>query len=557
MVYIFFTFFPPASLNQFLNRCAFVYAFYLYSSRVRSREKHREYTTVYCIQKPCVRGTHAQRSMTPVADSMKSIALRAACNKSYYGGYPTDLSGYAATRCRSPPRSSPAPPDDMDDISVGRPSPPASAECYARLHETGPDCSSSSTTATTGNRSHHHNHHHHLNHHRNESDSSSSGDDDGRCGGDTGSADYFEPLKKLGTVQIDKVSYGISDRKSFAPKRRAHRIVQTQQQQAQQDDVMMLDCTRTMGAVAATEDGSSQQPVGVKSFSIADILSHEPKTQTAASSHPSEDAGKIVRPWAEEYQPSPCSSFVPPPPPPPPAHRQPAAAAAAVVGALFPHSLFIQHLQHQQQQQHHHQHQHNHHHHHSNHLRPKSADYETSTCTSGRSSTDGSECCTSPEIASCTQSNPSSSSAAAQARKQQAAGGKNNDNSSPLDALFQMTSKTFDQLHGDPSGAGKSENSFTRTCILILCYYIMYKYTHTYPIPCTVLASHPFYPFFMRPSTCTSYSSSLVSANYKSIVYVKINILPSISISCEFPPMTILYSRPLLQHLFPRNLPTP
>lgn len=373
--------------------------------------------------------------MTPVADSMKSIALLRATtttnnnnnNKScYYGGYPTDLSGYAAAaRCRSP-RSPVA--DDTDDISVGRPSPPASAECYARLHDDGDGHGS---------------------------DTSSSG----------GGSDYFEPLKKLGTVQIDKVSYGISDRKSYAPKRRAHRLHQQHQSllsspppqpaplladgcpagSGRIDMMTMTTATQQGGRTIAGSSAEDAQPAaGVKSFSIADILSHEP---SSAGGKPTaaEEAAKIVRPWAEEYQP-PCSSFVPPPPPPPPpAHRQP------VVGALFPHSLFIQHLQHQQQQQQHHHHHQQHQHHHQH--RPKSADYETSTCTSGRSSTDGSECCTSPEIASCTQSNPSLSSAAVN-RKQQAAG-KNNDNSSPLDALFQMTSKTFDQLHGDPSGAGK------------------------------------------------------------------------------------------------------
>lgn len=380
--------------------------------------------------------------MTPVADSMKSIALRAT-NKSYFGGYPTDLSGYAAVRCSRSPRSPAA--DDMDDISVGRPSPPASAECYARLHE----CDGGRDDDGHDGR---------------DSDSSSSGGG----GMDTGT-DYFEPLKKLGTVQIDKVSYGIcNDRKSYAPKRRAtllHRHHQTAHQQDGSDVQMTAIAAahgyRTIGAAASeacTADGAQPGAGGVKSFSIADILSHEPSSAggktspaTAAAAVVAcgtaaatvEDAAKIVRPWAEEYQP-PCSSFVPPPPPPPPAHRQP------VVGALFPHSLFIQHLQHHQhqQQQHHHHHLHGHHQH-----RPKSADYETSTCTSGRSSTDGSECCTSPEIASCTQSNPTTAAAIA-ARKQQTAG-KNNDNSSPLDALFQMTSKTFDQLHGDPSGAGK------------------------------------------------------------------------------------------------------
>lgn len=376
------------------------------------------------------------------AYSMKSIALqhRAAINKSCYygGGYPTDLSGYAVVRCRSP--RSPAA-DDMDDISVGRPSPPASPECYARLHE-GPgrrDGNDSDSTSSSG---------------------AGGCDDDGGVG-----SDYFGPLKKLGTVRIDKVSYGISDRKSYAPKRRTAPQQQQQQQQQYHRQTQLLDGggvavdVMTMTAAGcrttiATTAEDAQPAAGVKSFSIADILSHEPngKQQSSpppasASASASEDSAKIVRPWAEEYQP-PCSSFAPPPPPPPPAHRQ------TVVGALFPHSLFIQHLQHQQQQQQ--QHHHHLHHHGSGGLqhRPKSADYETSTCTSGRSSTDGSECCTSPEIASCTQSNPSSSSAAA-ARKHQAAG-KNNDNSSPLDALFQMTSKTFDQLHGDPSTAGES-----------------------------------------------------------------------------------------------------
>lgn len=355
-------------------------------------------------------------------DSMKSIALRAAVNKTYYGGYvPTDLSGYAAAaRCRSPAA------DDMDDISVGRPSPPASPECYARLHADEDDGGGDSSDCGVGS-----------------------------SGREEGSSDYFEPLKKLGTVQIDKVSYGISDRKNYAAKRRRQSAAAAA---ALDGPTGRFDglCSRTTtiaGTAASTVAADDGQPAaGVKSFSIADILSHEPSTAKPAA----DDAAKIVRPWTEEYQPSaaPCSSFVPPPPPPP-AHRQP------VVGALFPHSLFIQHLQQQQQQQHHHHHhlqqqqqqQHHHHHHHQSHQhRPKSADYETSTCTSGRSSTDGSECCTSPEIASCTQSNPSSAVAA---RKQQAAGGKNNDNSSPLDALFQMTSKTFDQLHGDPSAAGK------------------------------------------------------------------------------------------------------
>lgn len=410
---------------------------------------------------------------------MKSIALHRAAvctQKTYYGGGggggyhgPTDLSGYAATtRCRSP--RSPAVADDMDDISVGRPSPPASAECYARLHggddddDDGRDSDAAASVTT-----------------------SSSGDEPSN-----GAADYFGPLKKLGTVRIDKMSYGISERKNYAAKRRPAAVQQqkqqqhVRQQQQQQQQADRMDAT-TMTAAAAACSGSDDAPpsaaapsqaCGVKSFSIADILGHEPgggvkqqqqqQSSSAAAAAAAEDGAKIVRPWAEEYHhhhhqrppspPQPITLLPPPPPPPPqpygsfvspqppPAHRQP------VGGALFPHSLFIQHLQHQ-------------HNHHLQQHRPQSADYDTSTCTSGRSSTDGSECCTSPEIANCIQSAAASSSAAssssaAAARKHQAAGGKNNDNSSPLDALFQMTSKTFDQLHGDPSATGNCTRRF-------------------------------------------------------------------------------------------------
>lgn len=73
--------------------------------------------------------------------------------------------------------------------------------------------------------------------------------------------------------------------------------------------------------------------------------------------------------------------------------------------------------------------------------RPKSADmYET--CSSGRSST--SECCTSPDIVPC-------------GRQQQSRKPKD---TSPLDALFQMTSKTFEELNGE-SGQGKFDSFVT------------------------------------------------------------------------------------------------
>nr|XP_024214323.1 transcription factor LBX1-like [Halyomorpha halys] len=71
--------------------------------------------------------------------------------------------------------------------------------------------------------------------------------------------------------------------------------------------------------------------------------------------------------------------------------------------------------------------------------RPKSADmYET--CSSGRSST--SDCCTSPDIVPC-------------GRQQQ---GRKPKDTSPLDALFQMTSKTFEELNGESGQDGQGSH---------------------------------------------------------------------------------------------------
>ena len=83
--------------------------------------------------------------------------------------------------------------------------------------------------------------------------------------------------------------------------------------------------------------------------------------------------------------------------------------------------------------------------------RPKSAElYET--CSSGRSST--SDCCTSPDIVPCSRQR-------LQPRKQK--------DSSPLDALYQMTSKTFEELNGE-SGQGRAAlyfMSFTSTVVTL------------------------------------------------------------------------------------------
>lgn len=137
---------------------------------------------------------------------------------------------------------------------------------------------------------------------------------------------------------------------------------------------------------------------GVKSFSILDILNHRPRTKEETKT---ESGTKIVRPWDSK--------------------------AAESTGKRS---------------------------------RPKSADFcysETlSTCSSDRSSTagslggSGSDCCTSPDIINCSVSGTSGGTS----RQQQRPAGKavQGKNTSPLDALFQMTNKTFDGMNGETSG---------------------------------------------------------------------------------------------------------
>lgn len=141
---------------------------------------------------------------------------------------------------------------------------------------------------------------------------------------------------------------------------------------------------------------------GVKSFSILDILNHRPKGKEEAKA---ESGSKIVRPWDSKTSESGGKRS-----------------------------------------------------------RPKSADFyysETlSTCSSDRSSTagslggSGSDCCTSPDIINCSVSGTSGGTS----RQQQRIPGKSaqGKNTSPLDALFQMTNKTFDGMNGETSG-GESQ----------------------------------------------------------------------------------------------------
>ncbi|XP_069674218.1 homeobox protein DTH-2-like [Periplaneta americana] len=165
---------------------------------------------------------------------------------------------------------------------------------------------------------------------------------------------------------------------------------------------------------------ASNAVAGVKSFSILDILNHRPRT--TSDSNPA----RIVRPWDLDTS----------------------------NGVASPHH------------------------------RPKSADLcyasETlsSTCSSGRSSI-ASDCCTSPDIINCTiTSSPTTSQqarhhavvgqhhrhfsttqrASSSAKSSSASGSAKTPNTSPLDALFQMTSKTFEELNGEAVSDGQANH---------------------------------------------------------------------------------------------------
>ncbi|BES96186.1 Hypothetical protein NTJ_08995 [Nesidiocoris tenuis] len=211
--------------------------------------------------------------------------------------------------------------------------------------------------------------------------------------------DYFKPLKRLKMMQIEQVSYSIAGKK-------AKRIRPPRRQ-----------------SLPETEEPAG----GVKSFSILDILNHRPAAATTAAKE-----ARIVRPWDSGG----LEGASPPPPLlPPPAHRgllpPPPLLYRLPFGVGLPPPTMVGH----------------------NAARPKSAEtYET--CSSGRSSTGGSDCCTSPDLLNCSSSVASSprrphqsSSSGAHGRK-----GAAKDDTSPLDALFQMTSKTFEELNGESQG---------------------------------------------------------------------------------------------------------
>ncbi|XP_034255527.1 homeobox protein HMX3-like [Thrips palmi] len=306
--------------------------------------------------------------------------------------------------------------DDDDEISVGCPSPSPHAARDDRMSDDEEE--------------------YHRRHYRSGSSSPEHRQED----------DYFKPLKKLKMMQINKQARKLRRQSASPP------TLPTP---------LPPPPPPAVAAFESEQTPSGTSPTGVKSFSIMDILNHRPR---------------------------PAHSPVPPPPPvavPCPSaaamHRVDAAhaavglmlqspamlaaaasAASRIVrpwdfGGMLDPAIMMerihqqqqtlrrhqQHVQHVQQQHLHLQQQAAAHHQAQQALslsRPQSADLSSSACSSGRSST-ASDCCSpSPDVR----------------RQQQQQQGK--DGNSPLDALFQMTSKTFDGLNGEQAAEGSGSH---------------------------------------------------------------------------------------------------
>ncbi|KAK7591254.1 hypothetical protein V9T40_002867 [Parthenolecanium corni] len=241
--------------------------------------------------------------------------------------------------------------------------------------------------------------------------------------------EYFKPLKRLKMMKIDKTSFSISERSKTNLNKRLNR-------HHHHNNHKVSDLVAS--PVDENED-SCQTVAGVKSFSICDILSHKPsKTAPAVTLAPVATlppTSKIVRPWdCEPHEEAPNPYLIPPP-----AHRGILPQTPLFLSQFHPQQIAL-HLQ-----------------------RVKSEDLSSayeSCSSSGRSSTGGSDCCTSPDVLNCSvQSTPASVSQHAsqrnrngeQSQQQRSKSSNGKSNSSPLDALFQMTNKTFDELNGDPN----------------------------------------------------------------------------------------------------------
>ncbi|XP_008472190.2 serine/threonine-protein kinase pakA-like [Diaphorina citri] len=326
---------------------------------------------------------------------------------------------------------------------------------------------------------------------------------------------YFKPLKKLKMMQIDKIKYSINrkettnSKKVFSKQRLDDELDRPSEETARRlsfsDDGSDLrrhyEATRRH-SIQSDDSSTNNNNNGVKSFSILDILSH--KTNTPPGSHNKEV--KIVRPWDEETVCDRASKELTPPP----AHvnfannylldrnlsflencrtlpfldtRAALALPNVLHQQLLNRTLLQQNLVHQQ-------------------LRSKSIDltnnhsiYESERSSSEKSISTNNSNCTSPDIqpqsasshpqsssstshqqgdhsiyeserssseksistnnSNCTSpdiqpqsasSHPQSSSSTSHQQ------GGNRKKNSPLDALFQMTNKTFDELNGENAG---------------------------------------------------------------------------------------------------------
>ncbi|XP_049862096.1 homeobox protein engrailed-1-like isoform X2 [Schistocerca gregaria] len=310
--------------------------------------------------------------------------------------------------------------EDDDDISVGCPSPSPAAVRRQQQRQRSPVSSPGSSTCRTAT-----------------CDAASDDDDedDDVVRRDEEEDDYFKPLKRLKMMNIDKAAAERPARPTPPP--------------------LPSGVERTASATPPRASGG-----GVKSFFILDILNHCPRTNgqqqqqpppTSAAPPPGDptpaSTARIVRPW--DLGPAAAAAAV----------AAAAAAAAAAGGGVVPVDRYRASAA-------------------AHHHRPKSADFcyaSETTCSSGRSSSD---CCTSPDLAA----SPASGAAASAARHPGAAqssggggrhparcgkgaagqhhgkGGAQGSNTSPLDALFQMTSKTFEELNGEAVSEGQASH---------------------------------------------------------------------------------------------------
>lgn len=314
------------------------------------------------------------------------------------------------------------------------------------------------------------------------SSSSNQGDnDDESHNGDVDNSQnpnsYFKPLKKLKMMQIDKIKYSINRKETNSSKKVFNKqrlddeterpLEETARRLSSSDDG---DLRRHYESARRhsiqSDDSSTNNNNGVKSFSILDILSH--KTTTTPGSQGKE--AKIVRPWDEETVCDRTGKELTPPP----AHinfannylldrnlsflencrtlpfldTRALAIPTVLHQQLLNRTLLQQNLVHQQ-------------------FRSKSIDltnnsiYESERSSSEKSLSTNNSNCTSPDIQpQSISSHPQSSSSASHHQQ-----GGNRKKNSPLDALFQMTNKTFDELNGD--NTGKKRLACFQFCIII------------------------------------------------------------------------------------------